>query len=84
MVNPQDTTLSVQAAIKNIATNTVFYFVIPVEMEAIFSSGTTMDVGSFATAWKNMDESHEATVVIKGRERGMLMGVCLSDGTMCA
>lgn len=33
MINPQDNTLIVQAAIKNLATNGVFYFGIPVAME---------------------------------------------------
>ena len=33
MINPQDNTLVVQAAIKNLATNGVFYFGIPVAME---------------------------------------------------
>ena len=33
MINPQDATLTVQAAIKNMSTNGVFYFGIPVAME---------------------------------------------------
>ena len=33
MINAQDTTLIVQAAIKNLSTNGVFYFGIPVAME---------------------------------------------------
>ena len=37
MINPQDNTLIVQAAIKNLATNGVFYFGIPVAMEVRYS-----------------------------------------------
>ena len=37
MLNPQDTTAAVQAAIKNMATNEVFYFAIPVAIEAVFA-----------------------------------------------
>ena len=36
MINPQDTTAAVQAAIKNMATNEVFYFARPVAIEAVF------------------------------------------------
>ena len=36
MINPQDTTAVVQAAIKNMTTNEVFYFTIPVAIEAVF------------------------------------------------
>jgi hypothetical protein len=35
MINAQDTTLIVQAAIKNLSTNGVFYFGIPVAMEVL-------------------------------------------------
>jgi AP-1 complex subunit beta-1 len=65
MVNPADTAMTLQAAIKNITTNSVFYFVVPIEMDAVFSSGSAMDVTAFATTWKSMDESAETSVVIK-------------------
>lgn len=65
MVNPADTAMTLQAAIKNMATNSVFYFVVPVELDAVFSAGSAMDVTAFASAWKSMDEAAEAAVVIK-------------------
>lgn len=65
MVNAQDTSLSVQAAIKNLATNAVFYFVIPVDLDALFQSGASLDVNSYASTWKSLDESSEVSIVIK-------------------
>lgn len=69
MVNAQDTSLNVQAAIKNLATNAVFYFVIPVDLDALFQSGASLDVNSYASTWKSMDESTEVSIVIKGERR---------------
>jgi hypothetical protein len=66
MVNPQDSSLQIQAAMKNLSTNTVFYFVIPVDFESVLVPGTSMDVPGFAAAWKGLDESSEVSVVIKG------------------
>mmetsp|Transcript_2637 Transcript_2637/g.3600 ORF Transcript_2637/g.3600 Transcript_2637/m.3600 type:complete len:910 (+) Transcript_2637:40-2769(+) len=63
MVNPQDTSLNIQSAVKNVATNAVFYFIIPVAMEVLFKA-TPMDVQSFAAAWKAFDESAEVAVVV--------------------
>jgi hypothetical protein len=65
-VNPQDTSSQIQAAMKNLATNSVFYFVIPVEFESLFASGSALDVNSFASSWKSLDESAETSVVLKG------------------
>jgi AP-1 complex subunit beta-1 len=64
MVNPQDSTLNVQAAVKNVATNAVFYFVIPVAMEVLFRNSGAPDVQSFAGAWKAFDESLEVSLVV--------------------
>lgn len=66
MANPQDTTLQVQAAIKNLANNTVFYFVIPIDFEVLLQQSPAPDVNSFAGQWKSLDENSEASVVIKG------------------
>ena len=65
MVN-QDVNLNVQAAVKNLASNSVFYFVIPVSMDVLFSS-VSMDVQKFVGAWKGMAESHDSSVVVNGR-----------------
>jgi hypothetical protein len=67
MVNPQDVSLAVQAAIKNMATQAVFYFTIPVNLEALFARPAAMDIAAFGTAWKSMDESHEASIVVNGK-----------------
>lgn len=66
MVN-QDVNLNVQAAVKNLASNSVFYFVIPVSMDVLFSS-VSMDVQKFVAAWKGMDESHDCSAVVNGEE----------------
>ena len=48
------------------ANNTVFYFVIPVDFEALLQSSAQVDVNTFAGQWKTLDESSETSVVIKG------------------
>ncbi len=65
MINPADTSLQLQAAVKNVTANVVFYFVIPFDFDAVLTSNS-IDVNGFASAWKSLDESNEASVVIKG------------------
>ena len=63
MVNPTDTTLNLQAAIKNLASGNVFYFVIPVSLEATFVGGGC-ELGAFASMWKGIDDSQQAEIVL--------------------
>lgn len=63
-VNPQEFTLTIQAAIKNIATGSVFYFSVPVSLECLFVAGADMDLAAFATGWKGIDDSLDASVVV--------------------
>lgn len=65
LVNPQDTSLQLQAAMKNMSTNAVFYFVIPLDVTILLSQGST-DVPSFASQWKSIDDSLDVSKVIKG------------------
>ncbi len=68
MVNAQDATLNVQAAIKNLASNTVFYFVIPVALDCLYvAAEAPMEVAKLVRDWKGMDESSEAAVVVNGQ-----------------
>lgn len=67
MYNPNDASGSVQAAIKNLANNTVFYFVIPVNIEVCFASNApAMEVQALATAWKG-SESTEVSTLVNGK-----------------
>jgi AP-1 complex subunit beta-1 len=69
LVNNQDGGQQIQAAMKNLATNSVFYFVVPVEFDIILSSDANgIDVNTFASQWKSSDESLESSVVIKGNQ----------------
>jgi hypothetical protein len=65
MVNPSETTPQLQAAIKNFATNSVFYFVLPLDIDCLLVA-STVDVNSFASSWKSFDETSEVSVVLKG------------------
>ena len=67
MYNPQDTSGAVQAAIKNLASSTVFYFVIPVNLEACLGSAPTMEVQALAAAWKGIEESQEVSALVNGK-----------------
>jgi len=64
MYNPQDTTGNIQAAIKNTATNHVFYFSIPISMEVAFASGAGMEVQALVTAWKGIDDSMDVSSLV--------------------
>ena len=64
MINPQDASPGVQAAIKNMSTGDVFYFAIPVALEALLVAHQAMDVNALATAWKGIDESQEVSAIV--------------------
>lgn len=66
MINPQDGTTNIQAAIKNLSNNTVFYFAIPIDFEALIIPGFAIDVTSFVNNWKSLEESSEVSTLIKG------------------
>lgn len=66
-VNPSDTTLNLQAAIKNLATNAVFYFTIPYSLDVLFTAAPIPDVQVYAQAWKGFEESLEVSQVVNGK-----------------
>ena len=55
---------TVQAAIKNMATGDVLKFFIPVNVEALFTSGVSLDAPTFAGQWKSMGEANEASAIV--------------------
>ena len=66
MHNPADVSGGIQAAIKNLASNNVFYFNIPVSLEVVFAAGASMEVGALAAAWKGIEESLEVSTLVNG------------------
>lgn len=72
LVNPQDQVIQIQAAVKNIATNAVFYFVIPLDFQALLAADSAIDVSGFASQWKAADESLEASMIVKGTFNSVL------------
>lgn len=66
MVNPQNPSLGIQAAVKNTATNAVFYFVIPVALSELFAADFSMEVQAYVAAWKGINESLDAAAVVNG------------------
>ncbi len=64
-VNSQDGPLQLQAAMKNMSTNAVFYFVIPLDV-SILLQDSPVDVPTFASQWKSLDESYDVHKVVKG------------------
>jgi AP-1 complex subunit beta-1 len=65
LINSADASGQIQAAVKNLANNTVFYFAFTVDFEALVAAVAAPDVTTFAGQWKSADESQEASVVIK-------------------
>ena len=55
---------TIQAAIKNMATNEVCYFHMPVFAEALFVQGSGIDAPTFAGQWKSMGEANEVSVIV--------------------
>ena len=66
MVNPSETSLNVQAAVKNTVTNAVFFFSIPISMEVLMVPGIVMEVQALAAAWRSIDDSQEVSQVVNG------------------
>lgn len=67
MVNPSDATSQIQIAMKNVANNFVFYFSISIDFDSILLDGVALDVNSFASAWKSLNEAGESSAVVKGK-----------------
>jgi AP-1 complex subunit beta-1 len=67
MLNPADPALKIQAAIKNTATNAVFYFTIPINMECLMGPTPAMDVQALVAAWKSIDDSLEVSAVVNSK-----------------
>lgn len=66
-LNPQEATLNIQAAMKNLQTNSVFYFLIPNTLETLLVPSAPLDFNSFASSWKGLDNSLEVSVILKGK-----------------
>lgn len=67
MLNATDSTLNLQTAVKNIATNAVFYFTIPIAFDAVLVSGNVIDVNTLASMWKSMDDTMEVSQLVNGK-----------------
>lgn len=64
--NIADTTLNLQAAIKNMHTNAVFYFLIPNTFDALLVSSSPPDITAFVASWKSIEDSLEVSMLING------------------
>jgi hypothetical protein len=58
-------------------------FLIPVSLEVVFSAGTAMEVAALATAWKGIEDSQEASVLVIGTYLDFELSVCACD-QICA
>lgn len=64
--NPQDATLNLQAAMKNLQTNAVFYFLIPNVLQNLFVPSHPLDIANLVNTWKGYDDSLEVSVLANG------------------
>ena len=65
MINTTDApAMVIQAAIKNLVSGSVFYFTIPIALDALFISGASMDIGTYGNNWKSIDDSQEASTLL--------------------
>lgn len=65
MTTGQDGPSQIQVAIKNLATGSVFYFVVPLDLDVTLNSSHGLDVQTFVGQWKSLDDTHDVSVVIK-------------------
>jgi hypothetical protein len=56
---------------------------IPVSLEVVFTAGATMEVAALATAWKGIEDSQEASVLVIGAYLNFELSVCACD-QICA
>jgi len=64
MLTTDNPNLLLQVAVKNIATNAVLYFTVPVAMDTLFSASPAMEVQALVNAWKSIDDTMEVSIVI--------------------
>lgn len=65
MMSSSEPSPTFQVAIKNMTTNAVFYFNVPVSLEMFFvSGGVPMHVQDLVQSWKTMDESNEVSMIV--------------------
>jgi len=64
MLNIENPKLILQVAVKNMATNDVVYFAVPVDMSLLFKPTEPMDVQALVNAWKSIDDNDGISVVI--------------------
>lgn len=66
-VNPADSSLNLQVAMKNLSSNAVFYFGIPYTIDILFVEASIPDVQSYVQLWKGFDESLEVSALVNGK-----------------
>lgn len=62
--NPQDASLTLQTAMKNMVTGSVFYFMIPIPMNSMLDPSPQMELAALGSTWKSVDESLEVSVIV--------------------
>eukprot|EP00633_Aureoumbra_lagunensis_P001793 CAMPEP_0197288852 /NCGR_PEP_ID=MMETSP0890-20130614/6034_1 /TAXON_ID=44058 ORGANISM="Aureoumbra lagunensis, Strain CCMP1510" /NCGR_SAMPLE_ID=MMETSP0890 /ASSEMBLY_ACC=CAM_ASM_000533 /LENGTH=908 /DNA_ID=CAMNT_0042759869 /DNA_START=150 /DNA_END=2876 /DNA_ORIENTATION=- len=58
-LDPSTTTLTLQVAMKNSDTGSIFYFAVPVPFEVLFSPDGAVERSTFIEMWKSIDDSLE-------------------------
>jgi hypothetical protein len=66
MLNPENPNLVLQVAVKNLTTNAVLYFAVPVAMDTLFAPSAPMEVQALVSAWKSIEDALEVSVIING------------------
>jgi AP-1 complex subunit beta-1 len=60
----QPPTLTLQTAVKNMTTQGVFYFPLPINLEALFAATGQVSRDQFIPAWKSIDDSLEVSSMV--------------------
>ena len=66
-LNAQEPTLNLQAAMKNLHSNAVFYFLIPNTLDTLLIPSAPLEITSLVATWKSIEESQEVSALVSGK-----------------
>ncbi len=66
-LNPQDTNLQLQVAMKNIQANNVFYFVVPLNLATLLVPTPPLEINNLVATWKSLDDSLGVSMILNGK-----------------
>ena len=72
--------MNLQAAMKNLHSNAVFYFLIPNTLDTLLIPSAPLEITSLVATWKSIEESQEVSALVSGMsfDTKARLNVCLT------